>query len=71
MSDQNNLSKVLIATCDKEIEDILLKELLNYEVLMNCCDQSGNILLAILEDDFKLVIIDDDLIGLKGYKLIS
>ena len=70
MNNQNNCSRVLIATRDKNVENILLKELLNYEIFMNCYDQSGSTLLSIMEDDFELVIIDDELMGLRGHKLI-
>lgn len=64
------LSKILIATPDKETEDDLLKVFTNYDFYITCYDQINQTLLGILEEDFDIAIIDDDLSKVGGYSII-
>ena len=70
MNSPEDCNRILIATRDKNVEAFLLKELTRYDIFMNCYDQGSSTLLAIMEEDFELAIIDDDLIGLNGHKII-
>ncbi len=64
-------NKVLLSTCDKMVEEIIVNRLADHEIDLMCYEDSSSSLVSVLDYDFQYAIIDDELKGFRGNKMVS